>query len=198
MSWESAHRISRSWAEMLTFYVLLFGFVYLAWYFAMDRTKEQSDFVQIARKLPRIPWQWLDKRLEKKAWAYTKSADSAILEKGETVEEQSQEHAHYFTNNPSWQAHEVNSAYCCNFLLHETGWKCAKTSSRTLATKELLTVVHFLFNQGMFGQLEAPNICMCIVLHWQPDSPSRYAFLTNIMDNTQNNWVLNSVHHPIF
>jgi hypothetical protein len=69
--WESVYKISRIWGDVLTFYVLLFGVVHLAWCdFAMDPTKDCT-------------WQWLDKRSGKEAW-------------GETYEEQIQEHVYHF------------------------------------------------------------------------------------------------------
>jgi hypothetical protein len=61
-------------------------------------------------KVLQIPWQWLDKHSRKKAWAIhgclNEMLGSEQTEKGETGEEQSQEHAHnfLFTKNSSWQA----------------------------------------------------------------------------------------------
>jgi hypothetical protein len=71
ISWELVYKISLSWVDMLIFYVLLFGVVYLAWCdFVMDSTKEfTSHFVQLWEKVWQRPWQWLDKCLGKLPWA---------------------------------------------------------------------------------------------------------------------------------
>jgi hypothetical protein len=75
------------------FYVLLFRFVYLAWCdFAMDPTQEQRVCIKFCADLEkgrRRPWQWLDKRSGKKAWAVHGKFKLTETEKGDTGEEQS-------------------------------------------------------------------------------------------------------------
>jgi hypothetical protein len=85
--------------------------------------------------------------------------------KGETSKERSQEeHSHHFLwhqCNCSRRIHPVwpNSRFpMLLWRFTATAWKCVKTLSRTLTTKELAvvswlhTTSRFLFHQGMFGQ----------------------------------------------
>jgi hypothetical protein len=97
------------------FFVILFGVV-MRFRDGSDKGAA-SNVAKNSEKVRRRPWQWLDKRSGKKAWAYTESPNSPRPKNGETGEEQSQEHAHHFL----WhqldcsQGQRVNSAYCCDF-----------------------------------------------------------------------------------
>jgi hypothetical protein len=59
-----------------------------------------SNFAQISERVWQKPWQWLDKCLGKKAWAIQGCLngilDTEQMERGETGQEQSLEHAHHF------------------------------------------------------------------------------------------------------
>jgi hypothetical protein len=65
-----------------------------------QRNKCASDFVQIFERVWWRPWQWLDKRSEKKAWAVHRCSNGMSkltkTEKGKTGSERSQSHAHHF------------------------------------------------------------------------------------------------------
>jgi hypothetical protein len=53
-------------------------------------------FCVISEIVQHRPWQWLDKLLEKKAWAIHRKSKLTETKKGETGEQQSQEHTHHF------------------------------------------------------------------------------------------------------
>jgi hypothetical protein len=89
--------------------------------------KGTSHFVQISEKVRRKPWQWLDKRLGKKAWAVHGKCKHTETEEGEKGEERSQKHA---PGRPNSQFRIL----LWNFTA--TAWKCEKTSTRNLATKQ--------------------------------------------------------------
>jgi hypothetical protein len=84
--------------------------------------------------------------------------------KSETGEAQNQEHAHRFLRHQGDRSHRIPLAMLNNQLyiilrrFTATAWKCAKTSSRTLTTKELAVtsrqrvVSHFHFQQGILDQ----------------------------------------------
>jgi hypothetical protein len=55
-----------------------------------------SNCVQISEKVRRRPWQWLDKNPGKKSRALHERSKLIAPEIGETSEEKSQEHVHYF------------------------------------------------------------------------------------------------------
>jgi hypothetical protein len=54
-----------------------------------------SNFVRISGKMRRRPWHWIDKRWGNKACALQGESILAETKKGETGEEQIQEHAHH-------------------------------------------------------------------------------------------------------
>jgi hypothetical protein len=126
------------------------------------RQKNSIKFCANLGKVRRRPWQWLDNRSGKKAWAIHGKSKPTETEKGKTGEEKSQEHAHHFLWHQGdcsqrIHPHRPNSQF--RILLWRftaIAWKCAKTSPRTLATKRLAvawrqrTVSHFLFHQGIF------------------------------------------------
>jgi hypothetical protein len=64
----------------------------------------ESNFVQVSEKVRRRPWQWLDKRPEKKAWSVHGKSKLTETEKGETGGEQSQEHANFHWHKEIVQA----------------------------------------------------------------------------------------------
>jgi hypothetical protein len=84
--------------ELLIINILLFGVVYQAWYdFVMDSTDNVHQILCKSRKkVQRRSWELLDERSGKEAWAIHLTSKLTEAEKGETVEEQSQEHAHNF------------------------------------------------------------------------------------------------------
>jgi hypothetical protein len=65
-------KYKKIWVDMLIFYILLFGLVYLAWWdFAMDLTKEQHQMLcKSWKKCNTDVFQWLDKRLGRKHEPY--------------------------------------------------------------------------------------------------------------------------------
>jgi hypothetical protein len=124
-----------------------------------------SNFVHLSGKVQRRPWQWLDKRCEKKAW-------DIYIRKVQT---------HW--DRKRWDRWRAKSRECLSFYLISRGcsqrirpgrpnsqfrkllwrftaiaWKYAKTSPGTLVTKELAvaswqrTVSHFFFCLGIFYQ----------------------------------------------
>jgi hypothetical protein len=119
-------------------------------------------------------WQWLYKRSGKKAWA----VQTHETENSETSKQQSQEHAHHFL----WHQGDCSQRICPGrpnsqfrkllWSFTMTAWKCAKTSSRTSVTKELVlsslqrTVSHFIFHQSFFYQKQhgcrfPPTLLFC-------------------------------------
>jgi hypothetical protein len=60
------------------------------------RQRNRIKFVQISEKMRRRPWQCLEKRSRKKAWALWGNFKLIEAGKGETGNQQSQEHAHHF------------------------------------------------------------------------------------------------------
>jgi hypothetical protein len=150
---ESVYKISRSWADVLTFYGLLLGVVYLTWWdFAIDPTASVHQILCKYRKVRRRPWQWLDKCLGKKAWTVHGNSTLTETENGETGEEQSQDHVHHFIWSQGYCTQRIrpdrpNSQLCID------AWKCVRTSPRILATKEQAavswqrTVSHLLFTR---------------------------------------------------
>jgi hypothetical protein len=55
-----------------------------------------SDFVQMLERVRRRPWKVLEKHSRMKAWAIHRKSKLTETEKGETGEEQNQEHDHFF------------------------------------------------------------------------------------------------------
>jgi hypothetical protein len=116
------------------------------------------------QRVLRRPWQWLDKRLGKKAWAVHGKSKLTQTKKGEKGEEQSEENAHHFLwhqGDCSLRTHPGRPNSQFHILLWRFKaimWKCAKTSTRTWEAKELAvaslqcTVTHFHFQQGIFNQ----------------------------------------------
>jgi hypothetical protein len=92
--------ISRSWIDVLIFYVLLLWVMYATDWLMGFRDGSDSEcapnFVKTSEKVRRRPSQWLDKSLENKAWAVYGKSKLTETEKDETGEQQSQEHAHNF------------------------------------------------------------------------------------------------------
>jgi hypothetical protein len=123
-----------------------------------------SNVVKMSGKVQRRPSQWLDKRSGKKARALNVKSKFTDTEKGKTGEEQSQEHTHNFLRNQGYCSQRIrpgkpNSQFRITlWRFTVTAWKCAKTCTRTLATRELdvasqqRTVSHFLFTKEFFYQ----------------------------------------------
>jgi hypothetical protein len=120
-----------------------------------------NKFVQISEKVWQRPWQWLDKRLGKKAWAVHGKSKLTKTEKSET--EQSKMHAHNFLWRQGDYSQIIRSGRPNSHFrillwrFRAIDWKCANTSHQTLATKELAvasqhTVARFLFHQGISDQ----------------------------------------------
>jgi hypothetical protein len=83
ISWESVYKISCSWVDVLNFYVLLFGVLYLAWCdFVMDLTKEQRQILcKVWEKCDRDPGNDYTIVWGRKHKPYTESPNSPRTEK---------------------------------------------------------------------------------------------------------------------
>jgi hypothetical protein len=80
------------------------------------------NVVQISENVSRRPQKRLDKRLRKKAWAVNEKFQLIDTKKGESEEEQSQEHVYHFLWHQGEYSQEfvlvgqtVNSSYYCDF-----------------------------------------------------------------------------------
>jgi hypothetical protein len=168
ISWESVPKTSCTWVDLLIFIARLFRVMYLSWCDFRQLIRSSSVSAS-ARSFVRSPptmqpfyqgyhwWPW-----DKATLFPMEKSKITETEKGETGEEQSQEHAHRFLwlqcdcsqrVRPGMPNSQFRLLLWC---LTATMWKCAKTSPRTLVTKELAvgsrqrTSLHFLFHQGIF------------------------------------------------
>jgi hypothetical protein len=143
------------YVDMLIFYVLLFGFVYLAWWDGSDKGTA-SNVVQISEEVQQRLWQWLD------IWGrqhepYTENLNSLRPKKVREVKSKVRSMFIIFFDikgivkkiHPG----RPNSQFCILlWCFMVTAWKCTMTLPQTLATKELVvasrqhTVSHFLFH----------------------------------------------------
>jgi hypothetical protein len=96
ISSESVYKISHTWVDVLIFYVVLFGAVYLAWCnFALDPMKGQLLILYKSREsatefLAMIKWP-----SRKKAWAVYWKSEITFVVKDEKGKEQSQENSYF-------------------------------------------------------------------------------------------------------
>jgi hypothetical protein len=157
ISWESMYKISHIWVGMLTFYILLFGAMYLAWCdFTMDPTKEQQLCIAFCANLKTSATETLSmnayEHSGKKAWVVHGKSKLTEIKNGETDEEQSQKHVHYFLWHQGDCLQRIhpgrpNSQFCVLlWCFMVTMWKCAKTKELALASRQH-TVSHFSFHQ---------------------------------------------------